>query len=464
MWKVLIGLLIAGVVLVGGGGAAVWFSPLKDQILERMNQEPPKLAVRMEYPELGDLVRTVSAPGEIQPRTVVNISAQVSAKLLALPFKEGDAVKVDDVVARLESRDLVASLEQARAGVRADEARLQGVKAQMINARLEYERLQQLVETGDATQRDLDAAEASYLQASSSVMATEQQIEISKQNIERAQQDLENTILTSPMDGTIIAINTEVGETVLGTAQNAGTVIMQIADMSEMIMAAQVDEIEIAKIKPGQSATVYINAYVDDEYTGRLTFIGRQRRPSASGGGFFDAEITLDMPESGLLFTGLSANTDIAVETFFDAVRVPSQSVVDRRVEDLPAEIKEDNPNVDTDKTFARVVYRVIDGKTVVTPVTVGPSDLTHTVILNGLTPEDRVVTGPYRVLVDLAHDKDVRDEKEVEAEAKAKADAENARKAGATGRGGETDTDDANDSGDSTVEESDTASTGTEG
>jgi hypothetical protein len=105
---------------------------------------------------------------------------------------------------------------------------------------------------------------------------------------------------------------------------------------------------------------------------------------------------------------------------------VPSQAVVDRRIEELPEEIKEGNELIDLNKTFTRVVYRVIDGKTVATPVSVGPSDLTQTVITEGLSKDDMIVSGPFRVLVDLKHDKAVRDQNEKPEEDADKQSAEN--------------------------------------
>src|SRR5690606_25838250 len=80
---------------------------------------------------------------------------------------------------------------------------------------------------------------------------------------------------------------------------------------------------------------------------------------------------------------------------------------------ELPEDVRANNPLVDLNKTFTRVVYRVIDGKTVATPVSVGPSDITQTVITEGLTKEDIIVTGPFRILVDLKDGRAVRDQNE---------------------------------------------------
>jgi HlyD family secretion protein len=418
---------VIGIGVLGAIGFVVYKSPVGQQFINRANQEDEGMPVLMEAVSFGDLERTVSAPGSIEPRRLINISSQVSAKVLALPFEEGDRVKQGDVVIRLDPQDLVAALDSAKAGLAGQEASLGGSEAALINARINYERLQQLNETGDVTKSELDSAEAAFLQAQSSRQVLIHQIEQGRAQIERAQTDLNNTTITSPIDGVITALNTEVGETVIvGTTNNPGSIIMEIADLSNMLLKAQVDEANIAPVEIGQDAKIYINAYSEREYTGKVQKIGLKRQVGADGTGTFEVEILMNLAEGETLYSGLSASTDIVVEHFYDAMIVPSQAVVDRRIEELPEEIKEGNELIDLNKTFTRVVYRVIDGKTVATPVSVGPSDLTQTVITEGLSKDDMIVSGPFRVLVDLKHDKAVRDQNEKPEEDADKQSAEN--------------------------------------
>ncbi len=429
--KVLVVLTVCGGVLVAGG-VAVMASPIGAKLRGAGDGADSATVVTIEAAGRGDLSRTVSAPGSIEPRTLIKISSQVSAKVLAVPFREGEMVKAGDVVVRLDPQNLVATMDSAKAGLKAQEASLGGAEAGLILARLQFERLEGLLETGDTTQAELDAARASYLQAKSNMLVTEQGIEQAKAQIERAQKDLDNTVISSPIDGVLTALNIEVGETVIvGTTNNPGSVIMEIADLSQMLLKAAVDEANIAPVKIGQDATVYIHAYKDREYTGKVTKIGLKRQVGNDGTGTFEVEVVLDLAEGETLYSGLTASTDITVEHFYDEIVVPSQAVVDRRVEDLPKEIREGNELVDIEKTFVRCVYRVIDGKTVVTPVAVGPSDLTTTVVTDGLEEGELVVVGPYRELVSIAHDQEVRDaesendEEDVEAETETEAEVE---------------------------------------
>ncbi|MEZ6243945.1 MAG: efflux RND transporter periplasmic adaptor subunit [Phycisphaerales bacterium] len=430
MVKWLVGIFIVLVVLLGGGGVVVMASPLGKQLRSGFKNEAPATEVRMEAAELGDLTRTVAAPGSIEPITLVKISSQVSAKIIALPLREGEQVKKDDVLVRLDPQDLLARLDSAKASMESEKARLGGAEANLINARLSYERFQQLYETGDVTKAELDGAEAQFLSAKSSKQVIEHAIEMAQAAIEQVNKDIENTTITSPIDGVVTTLNAEVGETVIvGTTNNPGSIIMEIADLSHMIVKAQIDETNIAKVKEDQEAKVFINAYDDREYTGKVQKIALKRQVAQDGTGFFETEILLRLEEGERLYSGLTATVEVEVESYYDVVKVPSQAVLDRRVEDMPKEVVEGNELVDSKKAYCRVVYRLVDGKAVATPVEVGPSDLTSTVILKGLEAGEKVVTGPYRVLVDLKHDMRLRDEAE-------KAKKENAEEGAAEDKG----------------------------
>ncbi len=418
MWKWILLLIL---ILAGAGGTVAWLVSRNGDLdsitfaFGTGNAEQDAEPVRIEPARRGDLIRTVSAPGSIEPRTLVKISSQVSAKVLAVPFREGDTVHKGDVILRLDPQNLVAQLESAKASLRSEEARLDGAEADLINARIEYERLRQLVETGDAPQSELDAAEARFLRARSNRKVIEASIEIARANIARVEKDLENTVISSPIDGTVIALNTEVGETVIvGTINNPGSIVMEIADLAEMLVKAQVDETNIAAVRVGQPATVYINAYDEEEFRGKVEKIGRKRMISNAGTGYFIVEVALELAGGRTLLSGLTASVDIEVEPFFGVVKVPSQAVINVRVEDLPDDIR-DADLVDNEKTFTDIVYRMIDGRAIATPVRKGPSDLTHTVVLEGLEPGEPIVIGPYRVLDPsrgdfLKHEQAIRD------------------------------------------------------
>ncbi len=413
MWK---WLLIVFVVLVLGCGVGGYFfvkSPKFAEMQKQYSGQGKTTQVRLEPVSKGNLIRTVSAPGSVEAKTGVEISAQVSAKIVALPFTVGKEVKKDEVVVRLDSRDLQASLESAQAAKLSEEARLAGAEAARDRSKLDLERQRQLAASKDIAPSVLESAEAAFRQAESSYNSVKHSIEISEANIRRAVRDLENTVIKSPIDGTVTALNMEVGEQVLGTFSNAGTVIMEIANLNTMIVKARVDESTVSPVKEGQHAKVFINMYQDRTFEGTVTLVGLKNLSDNDGTRFVEVEILLDATGDLRLRTGLTANADIEVETMYDVLKVPSQAVVDRRVDELPKSVLE-GPGaalIDRTRPFTRVLYTVVDGKALAVPVKVGSSDLTHTIIAAGIDEGTRVVAGPFKVLVDVKDGKELTEE-----------------------------------------------------
>lgn len=401
MLKVL-GISMGVLVVLGVGGAVGLMGMggpkgLRDRLTPKV--EPPRVVVQSAT--RGDLRQTINAPGSLEPKRMVQITAQVSARIVALPFEEGDTVREGDVVCRLDAEDLQARLDAAESRLRSQQSQRQGALAEFELAQLELGRVQELFDTGDVAKTELDNARARFLQAQSSVSVIEAGIEAARADVRAARRDLENSVITSPITGRIVNLPVEVGETVLGTFNNQGSLIMQIADLSTMLMRARVDETSVGLVREGQRAEVRLLAYRDRVFEGVVERVGLQRRIFTDGTSYVQADVLVTQGEDDLLRTGLTANADIHVETVRDAIVVPSQAVLDRRVEGLP-DTARFSPLVDRLRTFATVVYVVEDGVAKVRPVRAGVSDLTDTVILEGLVEGDRVVTGPFRVLRDL--------------------------------------------------------------
>ncbi len=411
MWKWLLAVFLVLAAMCGGAGFFLFGTAQGKAAIAQFTPKEKPTEVRLTTVERGSLVRFVSAPGVVEPKTSVEIGAQVSAKIVALPFRAGDQVKKGDVLVRLDADDYIANLESARAGMKGEEARLTGAQAELIEARLERDRVRELYDTKDVSKAELDGAEARHLRAESNVLAGEQSIEMARASITRAEKNLEFTTIVSPMDGVITKLNSEVGEQVLGTFNNIGTIILEVADLGVMLMKAKVDETNIAPVKPGQRARVYVNAHPDDPFTGTVERVQLHRQLDRDGTGYIEAEVLIEQKPGITLRTGLTGNIEIEVETFDEVLKVPSQAVLDRRVDELPKALVDSNTLIDKSKTFARVIYAIEEGKARPIPVEIGSSDLTHTVILQGLKDGDRVITGPYKVLVSIKNDQKVAEE-----------------------------------------------------
>lgn len=421
MWKWILALFLVCVAICGGGGYVLAFTDAGKGVLAQLKPQDSKTEVRIEKVQRGKLVKVVSAPGSVEPKTKIQVSAQVSAKIIALPFREGDTVKKGDVVCRLDSDDYVAALESARASLRGEEARLAGLKADLALAEAEWGRTKELFDSKDMSKSDLDSATANLERAKANVQGSEHSIEVAQAAIDRAQKSLDYCTIHSTIDGVVTILNNEVGEQVLGTSFNAGTVIMEIADLSTMLVKAKVDEANIGPVKAGQIATININAYPDQTFPGVVELVGLKREVDKDGTGYFETQILVKQPEGVILKSGLTSNADIQVQTFDSVLKVPSQAVVDRRIDELPRDTTDNNPNVDRTKVFARVVYKFADGQAKSTAVSIGASDVTHTVILSGLNEGDTIITGPFKVLVTLKDEQKVVDEETAKKEREAK-------------------------------------------
>jgi HlyD family secretion protein len=210
-------------------------------------------------------------------------------------------------------------------------------------------------------------------------------------------------------------IRTKVGELVIpGIMNNPGTLIMEVADLSAMLVVTQVDEADVGKLEAGQKATVHVDAMPDREFTGVVDSIALAHDVTYSMTKYYRTEILLDDTKENL-HSGLTAHVDIETRKHTGVLKVPSQAVLGREVDSLPLDIRKSSAEVDTTKTYATVVYRYTNGKAMVTPVKIGQSDLTHTMILSGITEQDRIVVGPYKVLEKLKHGQQIKDERDVQ-------------------------------------------------
>ena len=453
MWKWFVGGIVVLGGICGGGG---WFLINSETVKSLVHPEEKPIEVRLGDVRVDTLVRTVGAPGNIEPKRIVKISAQVSARIKELPFEEGDQVHQGDVVVRLDDEELQAALEsseanlkvqeallaQARVGLdsaksslQSEKARLTGAEAALDEASAQVGRVRELYDSKDRALADLQRAEASFQQAQANVEVVRASvdiagqgvrraeagvlgglagIEVSRAQIRRARKDLANATIVSPIDGSITRLDKEVGElVVLGTLNNPASVIMEIADLSEVLLKARVDEANVTDVRAGQGVDIYINAYADEVFKGTVRRVGQQRLTHSDGSYYFETEVVVELGEGQTLRSGLTASCDILVQTIPDAMQVPSQAVLSRRIADLPQEVVDGTDLIDKNKTFTYVVYRVEDGHARAVPVRIGASDLKNTMIVAGLSAEDRVIAGPYKVLEDLHNDQLVRVEGE---------------------------------------------------
>ncbi len=379
--------------------------------------------VRFEAVTRRTLIERVAAPGEIEPNVKVDVSAEVSARILELPFREGENVRQGDMIIRLDAADFQARLESSEARrdaerfrLQSEQSRIAGPISSLSNAQERLRRQEQLFETGDISRQNLDDARNKVAELSAQVEAGKLSISVLESSLAAAEADIDQardrvakTVMKSPINGVITILNAEVGElVVVGTMNNAGTVIMTIADLSRMRLDAKVAESDIAKVANTQPAEIRINAYPDEVFEGIVERIALQRSIDRDGSGFFKAEVQLTL-DGRRIYSGLAANVDIEIARH-EGLVVPSQAVVDMKVDDLSAAAAS-SPLVDRSRRTVTVVFVIKDGKAVCTPVRIGPSSLSETIVAEGIDPEDHVIVGPYKAIEKLEDGDSVRTE-----------------------------------------------------
>jgi HlyD family secretion protein len=341
----------------------------------------------------------VTAPGEVNPKFKVNISAHVIGKIDHLDFNEGDSVRRGQKLLELERLSYVAQRDRMRAELQNRRIEVIRAKAALDTAQLAYNRTMKLRQEGiqaqelyDKARLDLDNARAGYDSA-------RQGVEQGNASLVQAENDLSYTTITSPTDGKVVQLNAREGEVVIpGTMNNPGSVIAVIADMSQILVEAEVGETEVVGIHMGLAAKVHVDAVPEKEYAGHVSEIGASAAVHAGAGSgirYFKVKVAIDNPDERLR-PGMSAQVSIVTETAGNALSVPIQSVVDR----VPGAKSEDE-NADESVPKKKYVFVVQNGKVKMTEVTPGISDATH-VAVSGIRQGDLVVTGPFRLLKKL--------------------------------------------------------------
>lgn len=375
-----VALLIVAVVIAsirGGGpkGEKVYVEPAKTRKVEQV----------------------VNAQGEIDPKVKVNISAHIVGKIDRLYFAEGEMVKRGQRLVDLEKPNYVAQRERIAAELRNRRIEVARARTAMANAELTSRRAQALREQGIQAQDLYERAQLELSNARAAVASAEEGVRQASASLTQAEEDLSRTTIVSPIDGKVVQLNAHEGEVVVsGTMNVPGSVIAVIADLSAILVNAQVGETEVVGIKSGQPVKVKVDAVGDKEYKGRVVEIGSSATISQQGTGlrYFDVKVAIDDPDDRLR-PGMTAQVAIVTSASDNTLAVPIQAVVER----VPGAKRGDDDNDDEDKPKKKYVFLARSGKAAMVEVQTGISDATHVAVTAGIKPGDPVITGPFRTL-----------------------------------------------------------------
>ena len=215
-----------------------------------------------------DLEDTVLASGTIKPVKQVSVGAQVNGQLKSLKVALGDRVKKGQLLAEIDPVLQENDLRKAQAGLANVQAQKASRQALLAQYQLALKRQQTMIEQDASARADLEAAQAQVTSTIADLAALDAQIKQSVVEVDTAQANLGYTRITAPMDGEIISVVTQEGQTVV-SAQSAPTILI-MANLDTMTIKAQISEADVVRVKPGQPVYFTILGLADKRFSSTL--------------------------------------------------------------------------------------------------------------------------------------------------------------------------------------------------
>jgi HlyD family secretion protein len=369
-----------------------------------------------------DLVSAVTASGKIEPQTSVDISADITGRIIRIAVEEGDLVTKGQFLVQIDPAQYQAAVSRAEGVVSSTQAILLQTRANRDQAERAWKRANELTRLGpnliapataEEARTALDVAEATY-------SATRAQLDQSRASLQEAKDNLAKTRLVSPITGRVVRLAVEEGEVAVpGTFSRETGLLLTIADLSVILAKVQVDETDVVRLTQNDSVEVTIDAYPDSTFIGRVTRVSQSAKltstATASGSNDravdFDVEITLETPP-GDIRPDLSCTARIVTDTRGNALSIPIIALTVRDHERLP---NENNPALDTmtrrrpGEREEEGVFLVQNGVASFRPVKVGIAGDEYFEVVDGLRGGETIVAGTYQAIRDLKDGAKVR-------------------------------------------------------
>jgi HlyD family secretion protein len=348
-------------------------------------------AITTEAVTRGAIVPTISATGTLEALTTVQVGSQVSGSIHALNADFNSIVRRGQVLARLDPSLFRSAVEQAQANVVRAEADVERMRVMTQDAEAKYRRARELSEKQLIAAVELDAAEVAVRTAQAQVRSAEAQVTQARASLRQAAVNLEKTIITSPIDGIVIARNVDAGQTVAASLQ--APVLFEIAaDLTQMQLKANIDESDVGAVRPGQSVRFTVDAHPGETFAGRVEQV--RLNPVVEQNVVTYAAIVSAANPGLKLMPGMTATLTVEVARNDDALRVPNAALRFRPSEDvLMAYGLQPLPPGRIEEGVA-TVWHYVDGTLRPVRVRTGLSDATFTEVVEGdLALNAQVVT-----------------------------------------------------------------------
>jgi HlyD family secretion protein len=353
------------------------------------------IAVELAPIERHTIIETVNASGKIQPALDVKISPEVSGEVIALNVREGQSVEKNEILLKINPDIYQSIVSRANASVNLAKSSKAQSEAQFLEAQQTYKRNQTLYLQKVLSQAEWDAAERIYKVAQLGVESANYQLESALSSLKEARNNLKRTIIRAPMNGIVTGLNVEVGERVVGTAQMAGTEMMNVSQLDVMEVLIDVNENDIVRVNLGDTAIVRVDAFLGHDFKAIVTEISIAAKGQQMGVNQvtnFEVELEI-LPDSYKelitsqrkqpLLSGMTATVDIRTKRSVNVLCVPVEAVTTR----------EDS----TDRSkMLEVVFTISMDKAKMNLVETGIQDEKYIEIKSGIEDVKKVVRGPF--------------------------------------------------------------------
>ena len=339
---------------------------------------------------------SIEASGEIEAISTIEIKSKASGEVLFLGAEVGDYIQKGSILAKIDQRTPNNILAQAEADLGLSKVRLENAKSQLVRG-------EALHSEGSIADKDFEDIQENYASAQSAVVRT--QVSLENANI-----SLDDTIVRSPTEGTIISRSVEVGQVISSpsVAVGGGTVLMRMADLGSVRVRALVDEIDVGKVRVGQDVSIKVSAYRDRQFFGKVAKIEPLAKVEQNVT-LFPILIDIENKENLLL---LGMNTDVIIQILDENVSlsIPMSSLRTRKdIKSAAAllEMPEDQVNtflknkVKGESFNKFIVIKDSKAGPELKWVQIGKSDLSNVEVVNGLNRGDQVFVLPSQSLVD---------------------------------------------------------------
>jgi HlyD family secretion protein len=389
--------------------------------------------VRMEAVEARDLVSSVTASGQVIPRTKVDLSADITGRITRLAVKDGDMVKQGQFLLQIDPEQYDAQVQRAEAALANARASLAQQRANLLQAQRNLERQNEIRKTNPqlVAAQEVEQLETQLEVNKALLTAAEENVKQNEASLRDARSQRSKTTIYAPMTGRVTRLNVEEGETaIMGTLNRDAATLLTIADMSVLETKVKVDETDVSRISVGDSAVIQIDAFPDTTFIGRVVEISNSSVTRAAGAAVTDQAIDYEVTVRILnppadTRPDFSSTAKIVTDMRDDVLSIPIIALT----------VREDSALANTDKSApapaqaaAPMGKRDVEGVFVIgednkvsfRPVKVGIAGEKYFEVIDGLKAGERIVGGTYQAIRELKDGQLVREQPQIPAATKA--------------------------------------------